>query len=115
MPLDSKQKRGSIISLGHLSRQWLAEPSGALPVASRISLLRLSSARAQFVHTFLHGVVFAKPSLGGKIRSQLALFADLSGMATSLPSLGGRLRVIPTLGGDLSSEPTLQDKLRANR
>ena len=42
--LDSKQKRGSAIGVSLPFRQWLAEPSGALPVASRLSLLRYVSA-----------------------------------------------------------------------
>lgn len=38
MALDTKQKRGSALLMGQPWRGWLAEPSGALPVASRISL-----------------------------------------------------------------------------
>lgn len=44
MALDSKQKRGSAISLSSPHRQWLSEPAGSLSVNNRQSLLKLCSA-----------------------------------------------------------------------
>lgn len=38
MALDSKQKRGSAMLLGQPWRGWLAEPTGTVTSASRISL-----------------------------------------------------------------------------
>ena len=44
MSLDSKQKRGSAISLGLPFRIWQAEPDGTLDATDRASLLKLCSA-----------------------------------------------------------------------
>lgn len=44
MALDSKQKRGSAISISLPQRQWLAEPDGTLANTDRVSLAKLCSA-----------------------------------------------------------------------
>ena len=43
MSLNTKQKRGSAISLGMPHRQWLAEPSNSIGFGDRLSLLKLCS------------------------------------------------------------------------
>ena len=46
MALDTKQKRGSAISMSIPNRQWLAEPDGTLVATDRVSLVKLASAVA---------------------------------------------------------------------
>ncbi len=46
MSLDTKQKRGSAISIGLPYRQWLSDPDGTLDSADRVALLKLCSAIA---------------------------------------------------------------------
>lgn len=72
MALNTKQRRGSAIGVSLPFRQWLAEPSGSLPLASRLSLLRyVASVSAAFGH--LSGTALAKPSLLGKINARPSL------------------------------------------
>lgn len=47
MAIDSKQKRGSAIGVGLPFRQWLSEPSGALDVDDRLSLLKWFAGTAE--------------------------------------------------------------------
>lgn len=46
MALDSKQKRGSAVSMSLPFRQWLAEPDGTLANTDRMSMVKFASAVA---------------------------------------------------------------------
>jgi hypothetical protein len=56
--LDTKQKRGSVMGMGLPPRVWLAEPSGALPVGSRLSLLKLGAGVTPTAATVVAGRVY---------------------------------------------------------
>jgi len=44
--LDTKQKRGSVVSMGQPGRPWLAEPDGTLASTDRMSLMTYAAAVA---------------------------------------------------------------------
>jgi len=93
MALDSKQKRGSAISLTMPHRSWLAEPDGTLADTDRMSLLKLCSAIAPDAPVSeLVGALCGTASTAARLSGVVASAARLSGVVTITARLKGIVR-----------------------
>lgn len=104
--LDSKHKRGSAMNVTMPWRPWLAEPSGALPESSRISLLKLVASidLPTAVFGFLRGTCSIVPTMAGRIACQIvqtsvSVTATLSGRVSST-TISGTVAAEPSYGGE---------------
>ena len=93
MALDSKQKRGSAISLTIPYRSWLAEPDGTLADTDRMSLLKMCSAIAPEAPSVdvvgaLCGTITAIANMAGAVTSS----GGLQGAVTSAGRLQGTVK-----------------------
>lgn len=95
MALDSKQKRGSAISLSLPHRQWLQEPDGTIAASDRLSLVKLCSAIAAAA------VVRTRALCYTRTRALLTLgFSDTNNQTTLIATSSNEttLQGTPTLG-----------------
>jgi hypothetical protein len=87
MSLDTKQKRGSAISMSLPWRAWVSDPSGISEFADRLSFVHFASASggAERGGFLLCGTISVTPLLSGSV----SVSALLSGDASMTPLLAG--------------------------
>lgn len=91
MSLDSKQKRGSAISVALPWRAWVSDPNGSIEFGDRLSFLRFASANGgvEYGGALLCGSISVSPALTGTLNvSQL-----LTGVSSVLPALSGDIEL----------------------
>lgn len=91
MSLDTKQKRGSAVSIALPWRAWVSDPSGISDFPDRLSFLHYASASggAEYGGALLCGSISVQATLSGRTSVSQALVGDVS----ITPALSGTAEV----------------------